>query len=246
MSDSLDIPEQLPKDISACHRLITQFIEADKKKALLIEKLQHQIEQMLRARYGQRADRADRFDPNQLSLFELEELAAGLAENTQEDPPEPKPAPEKSKKKGHGRNAIPDNLPRERVVHEVPEAERVCPKCGGECRCIGEETSRQLEYVPASLKVIEHARLKYACARPECRGAVILAEKPDQPIEKGLAGPGLLAHVITSKYADHRVPRRHAQLPKGGRSKPCCMRDEGRPLGIGVQAQVPNRPELRG
>ncbi len=203
MSDSHGIPEQLPEDISACHLMIVELVDELKRRNLLNEKLQHQLDHMMRARYGQKADR---IDPNQLCLFDLAAVATQAPESTtEEEEAQQQPAPESKtpKRKGHGRNVIPENLPKERVVHDVPADKRTCPKCGDECRCIGEETSRQLEYIPASLKVIEHVRLKYACGRPDCRGAVILAEKPDQPIEKGLAGPGLLAHVITSKYADH-------------------------------------------
>ena len=66
---------------------------------------------------------------------------------------------------------------------------------------IGEEVREQLEFVPASLIVIEHVRPKYACKA--CQANVIIAERLPEPIEKGLPGPGLLAHVIVSKYADH-------------------------------------------
>ena len=58
-----------------------------------------------------------------------------------------------------------------------------------------------MEFVPASFKVIEHVRLKYACRR--CQEHVAIAAKPPQPIEKGLPGPGLLAHTVLSKYGDH-------------------------------------------
>jgi transposase len=68
---------------------------------------------------------------------------------------------------------------------------------------IGEETSEQLDYHPASLFVVEHVRPKYACRR--CAGEVVIADMPNQPIDKGLAGPGLLAQVAVSKYGDHRV-----------------------------------------
>jgi transposase len=66
---------------------------------------------------------------------------------------------------------------------------------------IGEELSEQLEYVPSSLFIIVHARFRYAC-RP-CQEHIALADKPQQPIDKGLPGPGLLAQTITSKYSDH-------------------------------------------
>ena len=68
------------------------------------------------------------------------------------------------------------------------------------CR-IGEEVREQLEYVPASLIVLEHVRPKYAC--PDCAANVVIADRLPEPIEKGLPGPGLMAHVITNKYADH-------------------------------------------
>jgi transposase len=68
-------------------------------------------------------------------------------------------------------------------------------------QCIGEEVREQLEYIPASLIVIEHARPKYAC--PDCAAHVVIADRLPEPIEKGLPGPGLMAHVATSKYADH-------------------------------------------
>jgi transposase len=78
----------------------------------------------------------------------------------------------------------------------------------GDLRHIGEEVSERLEYQPALLQVIEEACQKYACAQG-C--TVVTATKPMQPIEKGLAGPGLLAQAAVSKYGDHRVPRTHRQ-----------------------------------
>jgi transposase len=86
------------------------------------------------------------------------------------------------------------------VVYDLGEEERQCPQCQGELRHIGEEVSERLEYVPASLYVIEEACQKYVCSK----GCTLLtAQKPMQPIEKGLPGPGLLAHVAVSKHADH-------------------------------------------
>jgi transposase len=87
------------------------------------------------------------------------------------------------------------------VVHDVAPAQRLCPGCGQERTAIGEEVSEQLDYQPASLFVVEHVRCKYAC--PHCQEHVTTAGKPAQPIDKGLPGPGLLAHVAVSKYLDH-------------------------------------------
>ncbi len=105
------------------------------------------------------------------------------------------------KKKGHGRKPLPASLPRKPVVHDVPPEQLVCPDCGTERTCIGQEVREQLEYVPASMIVLEHIRPKYACQT--CEANVVIAERLPEPIEKGLPGPGLMAHIVVSKYADH-------------------------------------------
>ncbi len=96
---------------------------------------------------------------------------------------------------------MPASLPRKRVVHDVPLEQRPCPDCGEIRQVFGEEVREQLEYVPASLIVLQHIRPKYACEA--CQANVVIAERLPEPIEKGLPGPGLLAHVAVSKYADH-------------------------------------------
>ena len=96
---------------------------------------------------------------------------------------------------------LPDHLPREEVIHELTDEERTCPCCGKLRKEIGSEVSEQLEFVPASLKVIQHHRKKYAC--DACEENVAIASKPAQPIDKGLPGPGLLAHTVLSKYGDY-------------------------------------------
>ena len=116
--------------------------------------------------------------------------------------PELPPAPShKSKPPGHGRKPLPATLPRRRVLHDVPLEERACPDCGGMRTQFGEDVREQLEYVPASLVVLQHVRPKYACKA--CQSNVVSAERLPEPIEKGLPGPGLLAHVAVSKYSDH-------------------------------------------
>lgn len=78
---------------------------------------------------------------------------------------------------------------------------KVCAECGAAKKRIGQKVTEQLEYAPASLFVIDHIRPVFAC--PCCQEGVTVAPKPAQPIEKGLPGPGLLAQVVVSKYADH-------------------------------------------
>ena len=107
------------------------------------------------------------------------------------------PAHTRKKKK---RVSIPKELPREDIIHDLLDAEKICPHDGSELKLIGEETSEQLDIEPAKIKVLRHRRQKYAC--PCCEQHVIIAAKPAQPIEKSIAAPGLLAYVATSKYCD--------------------------------------------
>ncbi len=98
-----------------------------------------------------------------------------------------------------GRQPLPKALPRERIEHALPEQERCCTACGVELTKIREEVTEQLDYTPASFKIIEHVRGVFACK--SCEETMVRAPKPAQAIEKGLPGPGLLAQVVVGKYA---------------------------------------------
>ena len=105
------------------------------------------------------------------------------------------------------RRPLPDHLPREKRKC-LPKHE-ACPDCGGQLKNLGEDVSEILEYVPATLKVIQYLRPKLACARCD---RIVQAEAPSRPIERGMAGPGLLAHVLASKYCDHLPLYRQSQI----------------------------------
>src|SRR6266571_1341511 len=113
----------------------------------------------------------------------------------------------KSPKKRSGRQPLAPHLVRERIVHDLVEAEKHCAGCGKDLHLIAEEISERYEYIPASLKVIEDVRLKYGC---DC--TVKTADKPPQPIEKSTAGASLLAQVIVSKFADHQPLHRQEKI----------------------------------
>ena len=193
-------PNQLPNDPAALRQMVMSLLEEVETKDRRLRQLQHWVEQQLRARYGPRRERVNE---NQLFLFAVALVSAG-----REAPREPagSAGPEQevpsgaSKRKGHGRQRLPKSFERQRVVHDLAEGQRRCPQCQGDLKHIGEEVSERLEYVPASLVVIEEACQKYACPKG-C--TVVTAGKPSAPIEKGLPGPGLLAHVAVSKYGDH-------------------------------------------
>ena len=201
MDAALDMvvdPAKLPDDAAVLKSLIATLLEALGRAHRKTEVLEHKLAALLRARYG---PRAEKLNPAQLKLFVEQALAEAKAEQPADEPDEPE-AVVPRRRKGHGRRKLPENLPVQREVIDVPPEQRVCGCCGQEMVQIGEETHRKLDFIPASLYILEQARPKYAC--PHCQeGGVVIADNPRQAIEKGLPGPGLLAHVATSKYCDH-------------------------------------------
>lgn len=192
-------PQNLPKDIGTLQALVTGLLEAVDEKERDLIRLQHMLEKLLRWRYGPSRERVDE---NQLFLWAVDELggspvpaAPGAEEERESGPIAPQ-----QKRNGHGRRRPPKHMERRRVVHDLDPKERRCPSCGGHLCHIGEELSERLEYIPASLHVIEDVCQKYGCANG-C--TVVTAAKPMRPIEKSVAGSGLLAHVAVSKYGDH-------------------------------------------
>jgi len=197
--------EMLPQDLTQCHRLIKELVSVQDELSATIrlqarEKAQllHRVEHLLRQLYGRRSEK---IDPAQLLLFaEQAEEAVRAAEVSSEEEQAEEAPPTAKKKKGHGRKRLPLTLPRIFIEHDVPEAEKVC-NCGDHKRRIGEKITEQLEYSPCAMFIIVHIQPVYACS--PCQEGVVVAEKPAQPIEKGLPGPGLLAHTVVSKYCDH-------------------------------------------
>lgn len=226
ISPSATIPDTLPDDIESCHgvikdaRALIELLSAD------LEQYKHRIDYLLRRLFG---STSERIDPDQLHLFKEALEQAQEASAAVEEEPE---TPPRAKGKGHGRQRLPEDLPRTRIEYDIPEEEKTCPN-GHERVRIGEDVSEQLDFTPASYFVIEHVRPVYACVAPDCDCGVIQASKPAQPIEKGLAGPGLLAHIITSKYCDHCVPAQAVHEMRVW------------PLAAGVQALAANRLERR-
>jgi transposase len=157
-----------------------------------IEHLKLLIAKLRRMQFGRKSEKLDR-QIEQLEL-RLEELEADEGAAPIEIPKTPRTAPEQTP-----RRPLPEHLPREVQTH-LPESAGTCTACGGQMKLLGEDVAEQLEYVPASFRVIRQVRPKFACA---CCDHIAQAAAPGRPIERGLAGPGLLAHVLVSKFADH-------------------------------------------
>ncbi len=172
-------------------------------------RLQLELERYKKWYYGPRADRLQ-------SSGELgQALLAFGAERAQKPAPQEEaaaanePAAELRRvKRRKGRRALAnfENLPASTQVYELSAAERACPCCGAERKEIGAEESWQIEYLPGHFERLQHVRKKYACASCEASAQgpqMQVAARADAPIERGLAGPGLLAYIVTSKFADY-------------------------------------------
>jgi transposase len=160
-----------------------------------IEYLKLQIAQLKRQRFGQKSEKLDwQIEQLEIRLDDLESQEGTLNHSSTESPLVESATTRQSKP----RLPLPDHLPREERIY-VPEA-TACPDCGGSFKPLGEDISEQLEYIPASFRVIRHIRPKLACS---CCDVIVQASAPSRPIERGLAGAGLLAHVLVAKFADH-------------------------------------------
>jgi transposase len=160
-------------------------------RAAEIEHLKLWIAKLRRMQFGRKSEKLDH-QIEQLEL-QLEDLQADDAEAEREMPPV-----DRAPRQRAPRKPLPEHLPRDEKVYLPATID--CPTCGRNLKQLGEDVSEQLEFVPASFRVIRHVRPKLACA---CCDAIVQAPGPSRPIERGIAGPGLLAHVLVAKFADH-------------------------------------------
>src|SRR5271165_1183495 len=167
-----------------------------------IEHLKLLIARLRRVQFGRKSEKLDR-EIEQLEL-RLDELEATQAEKLL---PAQTPAAPLANAAKPARRPLPEHLPRE--TRKYPPKQAACPDCGGALKPLGEDVSEMLEYVPARFKVIRQVRPKLACA---CCERIVQAEAPSRPIERGIAGPGLLAHVLVSKYCDHLPLYRQSEI----------------------------------
>jgi transposase len=202
-----------PNDTAQSLEALRSVIEARDAEVtllkLMVRKLQLQLARRNRTQFG---STSERFDDPQSTLIEaapLDEVAPTSTHKAADNAAANKPEIDRG---------LPAHLPREARVHR-PQTSAAhhdstgqscgCTVCGGRLRQIGADVSEQLEYVPAHFKVIRHVRPKLACVK--CQG-IFQAEAPSRPIARGLAGPGLLAHVMVAKYCDHLPLYRQSRI----------------------------------
>ena len=201
--------EQRAHILAKDEQLISKEAELLSSKAevlshrLMIEALKLQILKLRRLQFGQRSEkRARQIEQLELWVEELETADAQLT-CTLPQPVESSPAVRTPK----ARREFPVHLPRE--TQTIAPCEAACPDCGGALKHLGEDVSEMLELEPVRFKVIRHVRTKLACGSCD---TIVQAPAPARPIERGMAGPGLLAHVLVSKYADHLPLYRQAEI----------------------------------
>jgi len=163
-----------------------------------IEHLKLLVAKLRRMQFGRRSEKVTR-QIEQLEL-QLEELEVNRAEVTapSESEPPAKTASSPANIPDRRRRPLPEHLPRKVQTH-MPVVDN-CPDCGGTLKKLGEDASEVLEYIPASFVVIRHVRPRMCCSGCD---TIVQAPAPSRPVERGLAGPGLLAHVLTAKFCDH-------------------------------------------
>lgn len=207
---------ELPDDSDALKAMVHSLLlkhDAEKHRAddLHIENLRLRVElgHLKKWYYGPRADRLQ-------SEAELAQLLLGFAKALDQRPVNPADVPPHAepdeelrrvkRRKGRRHLANFDHLPATTHVYELSAEERACPCCGLERKQIGQEESWQIEHVPGRFERIHHVRKKYACPACETNGdnpRIETAAKPETAIDKGLAGPGLLSYIVTSKFGDY-------------------------------------------
>ena len=196
-------PASLPKDPAVLQQMLVDLTRQ-------LDKTQRLLQQLLASRSG---TRGEQLSADQLRLFARE---LGIETTTPESKEEtnrgqdsepPASSSDTGDSKPRGRQPLPRHLKRERIVHDLTDAEKHCAECKQDLRFIGEEVSERYEYIPAQMLVLEDACRKYACA---C--TVKTAAKPAQPIEKSMASASVLAHVIVGKVADHLPVHRQVKM----------------------------------
>src|SRR5271167_975121 len=192
----------LEAELESQRHILSQQDEQLRSSSEQIEHLKLVIEKLRRRVFGVKSEKVViQLEQLELHLEELESSQAEMEAAVERVRPAAEP------KTRSRRKPLPEHLPREVVTHVLHSDS--CPDCGGQLRKFGEDVSEQLEYIPDSFKVIRHVRPKFACAGCE---RVVEAPAPARPIDHGLPGPGLLAHVLVSKFGDHLPLYRQSEI----------------------------------
>jgi transposase len=218
-AESMQLPEDREALAAMVHTLLEER-EREKQRAdaqlrrandLEVELLRTQLEleRYKKWYYGPRADRLQSADDLAQLLLNFAEELDHKPVNPDDVPPHCEPQEQLrqvKRRKGRRHLANFEKSPCTTRVYDLSAAQRVCPCCGVPRKEIGAEESWEAEYLPGHFERIQHVRKKYACPSCETNGdnpQIERAAKPETAIEKGMAGPGLLAYIVTSKFGDY-------------------------------------------
>ena len=195
LDESRSIRDRLLRLEEENQQQITHIAHLTERNTLLVEEVQWLKSQL----FGRSSEKsmAD-VSPDQRMLFNEAEVLAAIAAADAQQSTQSVAAHERNAKPG--RKAIPEKFPRQQIIHDIPENEKVCPVDGKRLVRIGEEILEQYEYTPPKLIVLQHVRPKYASGCDH--GGVKIAPVPLQLLPKSMASPSLLAHITTAKFVD--------------------------------------------
>ena len=190
----------LQEEVRKKDETIAELDRHIKRQQATIERMQQQMEDLLRQRYGQRSEK---LDINQLLMDGLVLGADGEAQPPELPPPTELPTKPRRKSKHQGRRPLPDHLPRNEIIIAAPEEEKVCATTGQPRPFIGYEDSEKLEYIPETLQVNVYRREKYGSPMGAEENGVFTAALPPTVVARCSADTGMLAHVAVAKFDDH-------------------------------------------
>ena len=199
----------LPDDINALKRLLAEqealnraLLEKLNERAREIDHLQAQLDKLRRMNFGSRSEKVSRrIAQMEADLKALQKESDTLTGRVDD------PAVQRPLRQTRTRKPFPESLPRDEK--RLLPAASCCPECGGSLSYLGEDAAEQLELMRSAFRVIRTVREKHACTQCD---AIVQAPAPSRPIERGIAGPGLLARVLISKYAEHTPLYRQSEM----------------------------------
>lgn len=196
--DILQLKQHLAEQAALIHALQEKLSNRERE----IDNLQAQLDKLRRMNFGSRSEKVSRrIAQMEADLNRLQKESDTLTGRTDD------PAVQRPLRQTRTRKPFPESLPRDEK--RLLPAESCCPECGGLLSYLGEEAAEQLELMRSAFRVNRTVREKHACRRCD---RIVQAPAPSRPIERGIAGPGLLARVLTSKYAEHTPLYRQSEI----------------------------------
>lgn len=199
LPDNIDELKRLLAGQEALNRALLEKLNERERE---IDHLQAQLDKLRRMNFGSRSEKVSRrIAQMEADLNQLQKESDTLTGRVDD------PAVQRPLRQTRTRKPLPESLPSDE--RRLLPAETCCPGCGGALSYLGEDAAEQLELVSSALKVIRTVRVKKACTRCDC---IVEAPAPSRPIELGIAGPGLLARVLTAKYCEHLPLYRQCEI----------------------------------